>query len=233
MRKLFLASLSILFLIIASSSPLLAEQKLLPSDGSANDRFGSSVDVYNDYVVVGAQFDDDNGTDSGTAYVFERSGGTWVQQAKLTPSDGVAGDYFGTFVSISGDYIVVSAWGDDDNGNNSGSAYVFVRSGSNWVQQAKLLASDGASGDFFGENVSLYNTDVIIGAQYNDDNGSDSGSAYVFEGASGSTGGSSTAVGGTAHMADKSELLAHWIVLTALIFVTVAAIALQRSRQNV
>ena len=77
------------------------------------------------------------------------------QGAKLLASDGAAYDYFGRSVALSGDYALVGAYKDNDNGSWSGSAYVFVRSGTSWSQQAKLLASDGAAVDFFGYSVAL------------------------------------------------------------------------------
>jgi hypothetical protein len=156
------------------------ETKLLPRDGAADDRFGESVSVSGDTALVGARYDDDNGSASGTAYVFVRSGGVWTEQAKLLASDVAAGDYFGDSVSVSGDTALIGASGDDDSGSVSGSAYVFVRSGGVWTEQAKLLASDGAAGDGFGVSVSLSGDTALIGARYDDDNGEWSGSAYVF-----------------------------------------------------
>ena len=88
------------------------------------DGFGDSVSVSGDVAVVGAILDDDNGEFSGSAYVFRYDGAVWVEEEKLTASDGAAEDFFGS-VSISGDVALVGAWGDDDNGSDSGSAYVF------------------------------------------------------------------------------------------------------------
>ena len=130
-------------------------QKLLASDGAASDYFGYSVSLDGDTALIGAYDDDDNGDDSGSAYVFTRTGTTWTQQAKLLASDGAAGDHFGSSVSLSGDTALIGAIGDDDNGVDSGSAYVFTRTGTTWTQQAKLLASDGAAEDYFGCSVSL------------------------------------------------------------------------------
>ena len=65
-----------------------------------------------------------NGNDSGSAYIFKRDGTSWLEQGKLLASDGAAFDYFGVSVSISGDYVVVGAFNDDDNGEDSGSAYI-------------------------------------------------------------------------------------------------------------
>ena len=86
------------------------------------------------------------------------------EEAKLLASDGATGDYFGWSVALSGDYALVGAYKDDDNGSSSGSAYVFVRSGSSWSQQAKLLASDGAADDRFGYSVALSGDYALVGA---------------------------------------------------------------------
>ncbi len=148
--------------------------KLLASDGEDNDRFGISVAVSGDTALIGARGDNNR---SGSAYVFTRSGGTWSEQAKLTASDAAADDAFGGSVAISGDTVVVGADGDDDAGSNSGSAYVFIRSGTDWSEQAKLTASDAAAFDFFGRSVAISGDTALIGAHFDD---SARGSAYVF-----------------------------------------------------
>jgi hypothetical protein len=108
-----------------------------------------------------------------------------IFKQKLTASDGAAGDRFGSSVSLSGDGSValVGAYADDDKGTNSGSAYIFTRNGSTWTEQAKLVASDGASDDRFGYSVSLSSdgNTALIGAYLDDDKGTDSGAAYVYE----------------------------------------------------
>ena len=157
--------------------------KLTASDGAAIDRFGHSLAMSGDLAIVGAPGDDDDGPDSGSAYVFDGSAG-WSQVAKLTPSDGTALDQFGYSVAISGDLAVVGAWGDDDSGSASGSAYVFDGS-AGWSQVAKLTALDGAAGDQFGHSVAISGNLIVIGAQLEDDSGSDSGSGYVFDGSAG------------------------------------------------
>jgi len=155
--------------------------KLVASDGAWGDRFGWSVSVSGNVVVVGAYDDDDNGSYSGSAYVFRWNGTSWAQEPnKLLPSDGAGGDRFGWSVSVSGDVAVVGAYGDDDNGTDTGSAYVFRWNGTSWVQEAKLLASDGAEFDDFGRSVSVSGDVAVVGAPYADENGSDSGSAYIF-----------------------------------------------------
>jgi hypothetical protein len=161
---------------------LTAEQeaKLLASDGAADDRFGWSVALDMDTAIVSMPGDDDLGHNSGAAYVFTRVGGTWSQQARLLPADGVDEGLFGWSAALDEDTVVVSAYWDDDNGFASGSAYVFTRTDGTWSQHAKLLASDGAAVDFFGYSVALDEDTALIGAIFDDDNGADSGSAYVF-----------------------------------------------------
>ena len=157
------------------------QAKLLASDGASQDLFGYSVSIFDNYAVMGACGDDDNGSYSGSTYIFSRSETIWTEQAKLTASDGTADNYFGYSVSIFDDYIVIGAYSDDDNGISSGSAYIFNRTDTTWNQQTKLLASDGAAYDKFGRSVSISGNLVIIGADGNADNGISSGSAYVFQ----------------------------------------------------
>ncbi|MFQ5741652.1 MAG: FG-GAP repeat protein [Acidobacteriota bacterium] len=187
-KKLTISTLVLLGVLVLGSgstvtaAPLVtSEAKLTARDGAAGDRFGFSVARSGDTVVVGAQLNDDGGRDSGSAYVFQRTGTTWSQQAKLTARDGAAGDRFGASVALSGDTIVVGALGDDDGGRSSGSAYVFQGSGRSWSQQAKLTASDGAARDRFGDSVALSGDTIVVGARSDDDAGRDSGSAYVFQ----------------------------------------------------
>ena len=126
---------------------------------------------------MGTIGDDDNGDGSGSAYVFKRSGTTWIEEAKLLPSDGASSDQFEYSVSIFGDYAVVGAMWHSDNGPQSGSAYVFKRNGTSWAQEAKLLPSDGAEADEFGRSVSISGDYAVVGAYLDDDNGTDAGSA--------------------------------------------------------
>jgi sugar lactone lactonase YvrE len=148
------------------------QQELTASDGAD---FGFSVSVSGDTAVIGDWI-------KAAAYVFVRSGGVWSQQQKLTASDGAASDEFGWSVSVSGDTAVIGALGKTINSNaDQGAAYVFVRSGGAWNQQQELIASDGASGDFFGWSVSVSGDTAVIGA-YNKtiNSNADQGAAYVF-----------------------------------------------------
>ena len=162
------------------SADWIEQQKILPFDGSEWDSFGLSVSISGDYAVIGAFRDDDIGSNSGSAYIFQNVGTNWSEQIKLTASDGDIGDFFGKSVSISGDYIVIGATSADINGSNTGAAYIFHWNGTTWFEQAKLTASDGADGDNFGSSVSISGDDVLIGATGDDDNGTHSGSVYIF-----------------------------------------------------
>jgi hypothetical protein len=107
--------------------PWVFEKKLLASDASAFDYFGSSVTVDGDTIVVGAILDDDGGSRSGAAYVFryDAVSKTWAQDEKLTARDGDTGDNFGSAVSIQGETVVIGAAQDQDQAPGAGSAYVF------------------------------------------------------------------------------------------------------------
>ncbi len=152
--------------------------KFIASDAAANDEFGISVAVNGDTVVVGARQDD---TSNGAAYVFTEVSGVWKHVAKLTADDGAANDEFGISVAVDGDTIVVGAHQDDDNGDLSGSAYVFTRdSAGGWRQRAKLTASDGEAGDRYGYSVGVSGDTVVVGAYSDDRNEANTGAAYFL-----------------------------------------------------
>ena len=159
------------------------EAQLTAADGAANNYFGDSVAISGDTAVVGAPYHVVGANaNQGSAYVFVRSGAIWSQQQQLTAADGAAGDVFGWSVAISGDTVVVGAAYDNVGANgNQGSAYVFVRSGTSWSQQAQLTAADGATSDIFGWSVAISGNTVAVGAPGNDVGANaDQGSAYVF-----------------------------------------------------
>ena len=192
-----------------------AEQQayLKASNTGAGDGFGNSVAVSGDTVVVGSSEEDSSSTginstpdevfaSAGAAYVFVRSGNSWTQEAYLKASNTGLGDFFGGSVTISGDTIVVGAYGEDSNttgvnsipndaAEDSGAAYVFVRSGTTWTQQAYLKASNSEAEDGFGIRVSIWGDTLVVGAHEEDSsspgvNGrpdelaEKSGAAYVF-----------------------------------------------------
>ncbi len=149
------------------------EAKLTASDGAANDHFGNSVSIDGETLVVSAATDDNY---TGSAYVFRFDGLNWNEEVKLTASDGEAYDFFGTTVAISGDIIVVGA---DQEYGQRGAAYVFRFDGTSWSEEAKLIASDWASSDYFGQ-VAISGDIIASGSYRDDDKGSDSGAVYIF-----------------------------------------------------
>src|SRR5690606_18580450 len=148
-----------------------------------SDQFGWSVAINGNRALVGAIYDDDTVSNSGSVYVFEYNGTDWIQTAKLFALDRQGNDYFGSSVALQGDRVVVGALGDDDRGvGDSGSAYIFEYRQGTWQQVGKLTAADSAASDNFGSSVAIDGTRIVVGSIYDDDNGkSNSGSAYVFE----------------------------------------------------
>ncbi|MCH8252673.1 MAG: hypothetical protein IID36_09505, partial [Planctomycetes bacterium] len=128
-------------------SSWIEEQKLTASDAGGDDRFGASVSVSGDVVVVAAVLDDP----SGSAYVYRFNGSTWLEEQKLTASDGPPIGAFGSMVSVSGDVIVVGVGIKFD----LTSAYVYRFNGNTWIEEQKLTASDEAKGDWFGFSLSV------------------------------------------------------------------------------
>ena len=179
---------------------------IIQSDnGDPHDSFGNAVAIDGDTAVIGARFEDSNGSSAGdnsadsagAAYIYVREGTTWVQQAYLKASNADADDRFGTAVAISGDTVVVTAASEDSDGSSpddnsassAGAAYVFVRQGTTWVQQAYLKASNVEAGDTFGDSAAIDGDTIVIGTDSEDGNGSSpddnsaasSGAVYIFE----------------------------------------------------
>jgi hypothetical protein len=162
--------LSLIFLLPLTISAQVTDeqiQKLLASDGAADDVFGHSVSISGNYAIVGAMGDDDNGNESGSAYIYykDRGGtGNWGEVKKITASDGAADDSFGESVSISGNYATVGAYVDDDNGTNSGSAYIFGPSmptvTSQPVHQTNMCSGSTAEYSLTGSDIDNYKWQV-------------------------------------------------------------------------
>lgn len=166
----------------ADVSPELAVQRLIPSDGAAQDFFGNEVSLDGGSLLVGAWGDDHaGGIDAGSAYVFVRSGLFWEEQTKFTTTDSPANQFFGALVAISGDTALVAAYRDDTVATDAGSAYVFTRNGPTWSQQAKLMADDASAFDFLAINLDLQGDTAVLGAHQDDnERGANAGAAYVY-----------------------------------------------------
>ncbi|MCZ8157931.1 MAG: FG-GAP repeat protein [Leptospira sp.] len=211
------------YVFVRSGTTWSLEAYIKAPNAEANDEFGTSVSISGDTLVSGASGEDSNQTtitstasgdnstsNAGAAYVFVRSGSTWSQQAYIKAPNAEAGDLFGSIVSISGDTLVVGVSREDSNqttitnGNtasgdnstvNAGAAYVFVRSGTNWSQQAYIKAPSAEANDEFGSIVSISGDTIVVGARFEDSNqntitngstassdnsASNAGAAYVF-----------------------------------------------------
>lgn len=158
------------------------QHKLLAKDAGNGDALGGSVALDGDTMIVGAALDDGTrGIDQGAVYVYVRSGLGWVQQAKLFAADGAVGDQFGASVAISGDTVVIGAPSDDlTGGKDHGSAYVFVRTGTTWKQQAKLTMTDAKPVDNFGTSVAIDGNNIVVGAPLRDLNPGDNAGCVAF-----------------------------------------------------
>ena len=160
----------------------LEERKLYSSDIYEDDRFGIRVSILGDVIVISAPNDDDRGSNSGSAYVFNYEGGQWVQKQKLLASDGTANDNFGMSLSIEGNTILVGATGYDGLGFGTGAAYVFEFNGTEWEETQILLPSVPVSPASFGGSVAIFGDKAVVGAMYTEVLGvSTAGAAYVFD----------------------------------------------------
>jgi len=174
------------YIFTKSGNVWTEQQKLLSSDIAAGDMFGYDVCMSGNgnTCAVGAWGDSTAGAYTGAAYIFTRSGNSWVQQQKLMSNDIQSDDNFGSCLTLTpdGNTCIVGANSEDTGGSGSGTVYVFTRSGETWTQQQKIKASDATQGDNFGSSISVSkdgNT-FVVGARLEDGVTSDSGSAYIF-----------------------------------------------------
>jgi hypothetical protein len=198
----------LLFLTLAFLATIradIAQQAYLKaSNPDANDEFGRSVAIYGDTLVIGAPNEDSTATggqanngagNAGAVYVFVKNGGNWTQQAYLKASNAGAGDQFGSAVALEGDTLIVGAQGEDSNDSginhtlnvgaddleaDAGAAYIFVRNGTTWTQQAYLKSSSPDPGDLLGISVGISGNTVVVGARDDDGLATNAGAAYIY-----------------------------------------------------
>lgn len=173
-----LLAAAMLLVVVAApgAAGTFTQQELIASDAQSGDLFGGLVAINGSTLAVGAP---GKNSSAGAAYVFVQSGGTWSQRAELTASDSVVGDEFGSAVvfASSGDgqpELIVGAQGKN---SSTGAVYVFIRSGSSWLQQQVLTASDGNPGDLFGWDTKVSGSSLLVIAPGKSSN---TGAAYVF-----------------------------------------------------
>lgn len=141
-----------------TTSPCAAPIGLEATGGAEGDHFGASLALDGDTLVVGAP-----DRVPAAVYVFVRSGGTWTQQARIDSPGGGPAAGFGTAVALSGERLAVGAERAD---GNAGAAYLFLRSGTAWNQEARLVAEDAAAGDRFGRALALNDEMLVVGAPF-------------------------------------------------------------------
>lgn len=200
MKSIRLIFISLFFLAAFTSNAQNWDQiiKVCAIDRQAEDNYGCSVAVSGDYAIVGAKYEDhdivggSNKLQAGSAYIFKNESGTWTQVQKIVASDRSADDWFGNSVAISGDYIVVGAYQEDEDelGTNTlesaGSAYIFKNESGTWNEVQKIVALDRAANDFFGYTVAISGDYIVAGAYMEDENAvggatmDNAGSAYIF-----------------------------------------------------
>ncbi|MCK5074974.1 MAG: hypothetical protein KAR38_01305, partial [Calditrichia bacterium] len=174
------------FLILISSGSIFAQQAfdietlLNPDFSEGNDAYGHSVAINNDYAIVGAYRDSENGTYAGAAYIFKYTGNSWEQQVKLTASDGENWDWFGSSVAIDGNRVVIGA----RNANGSfGAVYIYHFDGINWIEEAGFSEYSAGEGGRLGKAIAIQGDMVLAGAtQFLDSTDYDqSGAVYVYQ----------------------------------------------------
>lgn len=172
------------YVFVRSGSSWTQEQKLFVSDGGHGDEFGSAVAGFADTAIIGASLHlhgHPTNFEAGAAYVFRRTGGIWALEQKLLPPGLKSGDQFGSCVSLSGNTAVVGSQTSPNDISRAGAAYIFLRSGSVWSQQKKLVATDQAAFDFLGSSVSISGDTALVGAfRSSPDSVTKAGAVYEF-----------------------------------------------------
>jgi hypothetical protein len=160
--------------------------KLMAADAETGDQFGLRVALSADTLAVGAPYKwiSTGGNAAGAVYVYQRQGGTWTQQARLTAPDGAPFDLFGSALALQGDTLAVGARSaDPPGGRNAGAVYVYRRQSEGWSLQARLVAGDTAGGDYFGQDLVLFQNGLLVGAPGHEERARDDnfGAVYLFE----------------------------------------------------
>ena len=153
---------------------------IIPNDLNMYNNFGNQIYIDENFMFVTSIYDDDLTTNAGSVYVYQKLESQWTFHSQLFASDGFSNDNLGISISFDNDWLSVGSY-DDDNGINSGSLYLFKLIDNNFVEQAKILSSDGNQYDEFSASNSIKNNYLIVGSRLDDDNGSNSGSAYLYK----------------------------------------------------
>jgi hypothetical protein len=166
------------YAFVRSGAKWPLQQKLVPKDGTEIDSFGEAVAISGDTAIIGAgHFCNPGTTSKAAAYFFTRTGTVWTEQQKVADTDPTNNDCFGSAVSLSGDWAIIGAGGYDKPAENTGTAYIYERSGSVWSLRQQLKNPDDDDGDIFGNNVALSGKYAIISSPFASSN---IGAAFIY-----------------------------------------------------
>ncbi len=177
MKKITFVLFALFITVLMQAQPTHEFQRIYATDGQSDDMFGYSLAIWGNFAIFGTPQDDDIESNSGAAYIYERTGADWNVKQKLTISTAEAADMFGEAVDIDSNYLVVSAYQAAGITGNTGVAYVYKKNGTSWFFQDTIYANDGETADNFGKSIAISGDYIVVGAD-NEDFGS--GSAYVF-----------------------------------------------------
>ena len=170
------------FIYDLSSNPPSMRQQLIPSDGEAFENFGYAASIDSTVAIVSAIGSREKGPYSGSVYIYRYNGSMWIEEAKLTASDGKPGDFFGQSVAVKGNLAIIGAYQSEGKTVKTGAAYIFRFKGNKWIEEAKIYSNDGTPNSYFGFSVALgKDGTAIVGAYGADGKSSKSGAAYTFE----------------------------------------------------
>ena len=153
---------------------------ITPEDLNLYNNFGNQICIDNDFMFITSIYDDGLSINAGSVYVYENIENQWIYHSQLFASDGFLNDNLGVSVSCNEGWVSVGSF-DDDNGIDSGSLYLYKLINNNFIEQAKIISSDGNQYDEFSASNSINNNLLIVGSRLDDDNGNDSGSAYLYK----------------------------------------------------
>lgn len=171
---------AVIVLFTGFSNLQAASARLVPTDASIGARAGAAVSVDHDTLVVGAPDDDAAGPFAGSVYVYTRHGNSWQKQSKIVGPATTGYRSFGESVGVSRNVIVVGAPFEATDGNSTGAAYVYVRTGNKWNLQARLSPQDAATNQQFGNSVAIEDGAIVVGAFLDSATQRNAGAAYVF-----------------------------------------------------
>ena len=152
-------------------------QRITANDPQQDDYFGRRVAISGDMISASSYWEDDLGEKAGATYVFSKNEGQWEQSVKLTPTDLVAGDNFGSGLAVSSDFLVVGAFAYN---SGPGAVYVYATEDKTFGYSSTITSPGTEDGDQYGSSVAISDDLLVIGAPYEEIGGFDTGAVYVF-----------------------------------------------------